>query len=152
MTTSPLLSAKDTLRLLADPVPGALISTMDKKGRDGRPIEYISWYDLQDVLDERAPRWDKTIRVVTGPTVSVVVGISIQTADGPIYREATGTDDATVPGYGSALDRAEASAFQRCCANFGLGRFLRGGKGAPLRLQVTQADRVRRAAEAAAGE
>lgn len=41
-----------------------------------------------------------------------------------IFRESTGTTSVDDKGYGDAVQKAEAMAFRRACARFGLGLHL----------------------------
>lgn len=140
------MNAYDTLARISEPIPAALLS---EKSKGGAKLTYCSWFDLCDLLDERCPGWCSEVRVVEGPDPTVICRVTIPTDDGPITREATGTDDEPGSNYGSPLDRAEASALRRAFAKLGLGRELYGGKGAPAR-QRLHARRM--AAEIAAEE
>jgi hypothetical protein len=51
----------------------------------------------------------------------VTVRISIPCIEGIISREATGTEDEELKGYGDPSSNAEAMALKRAAAKFGLG-------------------------------
>ena len=134
------MNAYDTLARLSVPVPGGLLK---EKTKGGQKLTFCAWYDLCDLMDERAPGWCSDVRVVPGPDPTVIVRVTVPTDDGPITREATGTDDEPESSYGSPLDRAEASALRRVFAKFGLGRELYQGKGVLWRQAKRQADVAR---------
>jgi hypothetical protein len=52
------------------------------------------------------------------------VRISIPCLEGIISREATGTEDEELKGYGDPSSNAEAMALKRAAAKFGLGLYL----------------------------
>lgn len=95
---------------------------------NGVPIKYISWYSLNDMLTNYAPGWEGEIRSITyapdRETVTVVYRITIHAAEISIFRDASGT--AVIKGkmIGDPVQKAEAMAFRRACARFGLGLYL----------------------------
>ena len=54
----------------------------------------------------------------------VVVRITVPCLEGSIFREATGTEDEELKGYGDPSSNAEAMALKRAAAKFGLGLYL----------------------------
>lgn len=63
---------------------------------------------------------------VVGDRVTVTVRIIINAADGDYHRESTGTEfiGEKHKGYGEPITNAEAQAFKRAAAKFGLGLYL----------------------------
>jgi hypothetical protein len=50
--------------------------------------------------------------------------ITIPCLEGAVWREATGTEDEELRGYGDPSSNAEAMALKRAAAKFGLGLYL----------------------------
>lgn len=79
-------------------------------------------------MNLHAPEWSGEVRNITysadGKTVSVVYRVTIYGTDAEIFRESTGTALVDEQGYGDAVQKAEAMAFRRACARFGLGLHL----------------------------
>jgi hypothetical protein len=51
----------------------------------------------------------------------MTVRLTIQCAEGTVYREATGQEDETLDSYGDSSSNAESMALRRASAKFGLG-------------------------------
>ena len=77
-------------------------------------------------LDHFAPGWSFEIRNVTPTSERFVVTarISIPCLEGVVYREATGTEDEELRGYGDPSSNAEAMALKRVASKFGLALHL----------------------------
>jgi hypothetical protein len=96
----------------------------------GQKINFITWYHAVKYLDLYAPGWSGEVRSVTevGGRVIVVYRISIPALEGLIWREATGQesdwDEEEETKYGDPSSNAEAMAFKRAAAKFGLGLYL----------------------------
>jgi len=101
-------------------------SYLKSKKIGGQNIVFIEWHTANKILSKYAPGWTWEVRSVQVVAVAVtVIGrLTVPTADGPVFREATGYQDLDGSGYGNAVNSAEASAFKRCGAKFGLGLYL----------------------------
>jgi hypothetical protein len=136
---------------LSRPLPK---SVLDTKKRGGKQIAYLPWYEANRILDKYAPGWFWEVRSMhTSDDRLFLVGrLSIPTANGIVYREATGTEllkedkeiwigekpnrqqlkdeferPITEPkelNYGDPSSNAESMAFRRAAARFGLGLYL----------------------------
>ncbi|TXG53395.1 hypothetical protein EZV62_022564 [Acer yangbiense] len=95
---------------------------------DGFTIKYVPWHIVNRIMNLHAPEWSGEVRNITysadGKSVSVVYRVTIYGTDAEIYRESTGTAAMDEPGYGDPVQKAEAMAFRRACARFGLGLHL----------------------------
>ncbi|KAK3229341.1 hypothetical protein Dsin_001222 [Dipteronia sinensis] len=95
---------------------------------DGFTIKYVPWHIVNRIMNLHAPEWSGEVRNITysadGKSVSVVYRVTIYGTDAEIYRESTGTASMDEPGYGDPVQKAEAMAFRRACARFGLGLHL----------------------------
>lgn len=96
------------------------------KKQGGQQLAFISWYHRCKYLDFFAPGWTYEIRDVKSVAgkLIMIVRISIPTANGIIFREATGQEDETKDTYGDSSSNAEAMALSRASAKFGLGLYL----------------------------
>lgn len=151
----PTLSGEWTLSqihtALSRPLPATMLATR-KQG--GVTLAYIPWHVANRILDKYAPGWTWEIRDLktTGDRLFLTGRLTIPTAEGNIYREATGTellkdekevwigekpnrqklkDDLGRPvtesrelAYGDPSSNAESMAFRRAAARFGLGLYL----------------------------
>lgn len=122
---------------LSRPIPKALLQSR-KQG--GKQISYIPWYEANRILDKYCPGWTWEIRSITttDDRLFLIGRLTIPTSSGPIYREATGTEelkelvtDKTTGeqiirelAYGDPSSNAESMAFRRAAARFGLGLYL----------------------------
>ena len=83
---------------------------------------------MNRILNLYAPEWSGEVKGITysadGKSVSVVYRVTLYGIDAEMHREATGTATVNEPGYGDAVQKAEAMAFRRACARFGLGLHL----------------------------
>lgn len=79
-------------------------------------------------MNLHAPEWSGEVRSITysadGKTVSVVYRVTLYGTDAEMYRESIGTASVDDAGYGDPIQKAEAMAFRRACARFGLGLHL----------------------------
>lgn len=93
-------------------------------------VDYISWPHLCSILDRYTEGfWNWEIRTqFLGDRVVVEGKLTILTTDGNFIREATGWESLEVDGYGDSTSNAEAMAFRRSCAKFGIGLYLRNSK------------------------
>ncbi|GAA0172027.1 hypothetical protein LIER_41264 [Lithospermum erythrorhizon] len=116
----------EILKEINKKVPESLI-----KGRteaNGFIARYIPWHIVNRIMNLHAPEWSGEVRSIThspdGKSVSVVYRVTIYGTDAEIYRESTGTAKVDEPGFGDPVQKAEAMAFRRACARFGLGLHL----------------------------
>jgi len=109
----------EILRQLSDPLPAADVKTL-RKG--GATIPYIPHYRVRKRLNEVCPDWSGEVKEVLsiGGKIAVVYRLTI---DG-VSREAIGYEDDTDGLYGDPFSNAEAMAFKRAAAWFGLGLYL----------------------------
>ncbi|PNX93000.1 cobalt ion binding protein [Trifolium pratense] len=116
----------EILKELNKKVPDSLVKTRIEK--DGFPIRYIPWHIVNRVLNLHAPEWSGEVRNITysadAKSVSVVYRVTLYGTDAEIYRESTGTASIDDTSYGDPVQKAEAMAFRRACARFGLGLHL----------------------------
>lgn len=116
----------DILKELNKKVPDSLISLRTEA--NGFSIKYIPWHIVNRIMNLHAPEWSGEVRNIIysadGKSVSVVYRVTLYGTDAEIYRESTGTAAIDEPGYGDAVQKAEAMAFRRACARFGLGLHL----------------------------
>ncbi|KAL0359951.1 UNVERIFIED_CONTAM: DNA repair -like protein 1, mitochondrial [Sesamum radiatum] len=94
----------------------------------GVSVKYIPWHIVNRIMNLHAPEWSGEVRSITysadGKSVSVVYRVTLYGTDAEIFRESTGTASTSEPGYGDPVQKAEAMAFRRACARFGLGLHL----------------------------
>ncbi|XP_020214844.1 DNA repair RAD52-like protein 1, mitochondrial [Cajanus cajan] len=117
----------EILKELNKKVPDSLIKTRLEK-TDGFPIRYIPWHVVNRILNLHAPEWSGEVRNITysadAKSVSVVYRVTLYGTDAEIFRESTGTASVDDTSYGDPVQKAEAMAFRRACARFGLGLHL----------------------------
>ncbi len=114
-------------------LPPKLLST---RRQGGQTIHYIPWHIAARILDKYAKGWEWEIRTIhtTSDRLFLVGRLSIPTAEGVIFREATGTEvlkeldkktgELKELSYGDSSSNAESMAFRRAAAKFGLGLYL----------------------------
>jgi len=104
---------------LSKPLPARLIK---QRKQGGAMLDFIEWHTAVKILDYYAPGWHGEVRSVTVTPDRVVVTyrITIEAAEGQIHREATGNELIDSKGYGDPASNAEAMAFKRAAAKFGL--------------------------------
>jgi len=96
------------------------------KKKGGVTLSFSPWYRVMKILDHYTRGyWDGTVKDVYTSEGRVVVtySITIHGENGSLTREATGTEVLDVQ-YGDPSSNAEAQAFKRACARFGLGLHL----------------------------
>ncbi|XP_023643288.1 DNA repair RAD52-like protein 1, mitochondrial isoform X1 [Capsella rubella] len=139
----------EILKELNKKIPDSVIRT---RVEDGSSIKYIPWHIVNRIMNMHAPgllnpscsfgflvfdifvcdsmftEWSGEVRSVTyspdGNTVTVAYRVTLYGTDAEIFRESTGTTPVDCKGYGDAVQKAEAMAFRRACARFGLGLHL----------------------------
>ena len=94
-----------------------------KRRQGGKEITYLAWHDAVKYLDHFAPGWCYEIRAIDSVAGKLImtVRLTIQCAEGTVYREATGQEDETLDSYGDSSSNAESMALRRASAKFGLG-------------------------------
>ncbi|GMP63004.1 hypothetical protein CsSME_00024875 [Camellia sinensis var. sinensis] len=116
----------EILKELNKKVPDSLIRVRTES--DGFPVKYIPWHIVNRIMNLHAPEWSGEVRSITysadGKSVSVVYRVTLYGTDAEIYKESTGTAPVNDAGYGDPVQKAEAMAFRRACARFGLGLHL----------------------------
>lgn len=102
------------------------------KDRPGSAQQYIPWYQANRMLSFYAPGWCGEVRdiafSVDGKFVTVIYRVTIRGSDGEAFREASGTVCTTEAKTEDPAQLAEATAFVRACARFGLGLYLHHGE------------------------
>lgn len=133
---------------LIRPLPVSLLAT---RRQSRRTIYYVPWQTVNVILDKYAPGWTWEVRSISlsSDRLFVVGRLTISTAEGLFYREATGTellkeqrvmrdsegevirDTIDRPlvepfelAHGNPSSNAEAQAFSSAAAKFGLGLYL----------------------------
>ncbi|KAK4489988.1 hypothetical protein RD792_000642 [Penstemon davidsonii] len=100
-----------------------ILNELNKKVPDSL-IRHI----VNRIMNLHAPEWSGEVRSITysadAKSVSVVYRVTLYGTDAEIFRESTGTTLVSDTGYGDAVQKAEAMAFRRACARFGLGLHL----------------------------
>jgi hypothetical protein len=125
-------SLRQIQEVLSRPLPAQLISTRRQNGKD---IAYLSWHTVSKILDKYAPGWSWEIckMGMSSDRLFLVGRLTVLTCEGPICREATGTEalkrtndegDHIELAYGDPSSNAESMAFRRAAAKFGLGLYL----------------------------
>jgi hypothetical protein len=120
---APLRSITDIIADLSKPIPESHIKT---RTQGGKQISYISWDTAVRYLDHFAPGRSFEIRSVTGigDRCVVTARITVPCLEGVVHREATGTEDEELRGYGDPSSKAEAMGLKRAASKFGLGLYL----------------------------
>jgi hypothetical protein len=113
----------DILNDLHKPIPRRLLKQL-KQGN--QTIDYLAWNDAVKLLDYYAPGWEGQVvdRMVTSTHVVITYRITLHAAEGSASREATGNEMIDLRGGGDPFSNAEAMAFKRAAAKFGLGLHL----------------------------
>jgi hypothetical protein len=93
----------------------------------GNKISFVSWYELNKLMDFYCPGWEFGITTsYDGTKVCVVGSLTIKAQEGDFTRSATGNENSDLDAYGDPYSNAEAQAFRRSCARWGLGLHLWG--------------------------
>lgn len=92
-----------------------------------KKITYVSWHQLNKLMDYFTPGWEWQITTsFDDKKVCVVGALTIKAQEGDFTRSATGNENSDVDAYGDPYSNAEAQAFRRACAKWGLGLHLWG--------------------------
>jgi hypothetical protein len=108
-----------TLDELRERVPDRYLK---HRTQGGSNITYISWYDVCELLDDRAPGWSLEVKEVGERAGMIYVRVAL-TIDG-VTRENIGCEDEDMKGYGDVFSNIVGMASRRAAALFGLGRHL----------------------------
>lgn len=115
----------EVLTQLQQPISPHLIS---QKTLKGNRIDYIAWFDLCDILDNRCGiggwSWEIKDLIQIGNRLHLTGVLTIIGEERQLTMMATGTEDIDCSSYGDPSSNAEAMSLRRCCAKFGLGRDL----------------------------
>ena len=117
---------------LSKPLPATLLSS---RTQQGKKITYISWHTVNRILSKYCPGWTWEIRNIGQSSDRIFLNgrLTIPTAEGNVYREATGTEElkrrdkdgeSVELAYGDPSSNAESMALRRAAAKFGLGLYL----------------------------
>ncbi|KAK7819600.1 DNA repair RAD52-like protein 1, mitochondrial [Quercus suber] len=116
----------EILKELNKRVPDSLVKVF--RSENDFSIKYVPWHVMNRILNLHAPEWSGEVRSITysgdAKSVSVVYRVTLYGTDAEIYRESTGTASVDDTSYGDPVQKAEAMAFRRACARFGLGLHL----------------------------
>ncbi|GMY07984.1 DNA repair RAD52-like protein 1, mitochondrial [Fagus crenata] len=115
----------EILKELNKRVPDSLVKV---RSEHDFSIKYIPWHVVNRIMNLHAPEWSGEVRSITysadAKSVSVVYRVTLYGTDAEIFRESTGSASVDDTGYGDPVQKAEAMAFRRACARFGLGLHL----------------------------
>lgn len=125
-------SITETISALSRQLPQELLETKTLKGNK---IDYLPWHTATKILDKYAPGWMWEIHRIetTADRIFVVGRLTLQTSEGVIWRDATGTEtlkeldkngNERELAYGDPSSNAESMAFRRAAAKFGLALYL----------------------------
>ena len=145
------MKLSEILEKLHQPIP---IDFISHKSLKGNRIDYVAWFDLCDILDERVgiANWSWQIKDIQqiGNRLTLTGVLTILGEDKSLTREATGCEDVDCNSFGDPSSNAEAMALRRCCAKYGLGRKLwRKEKKEP---QLPNLPRMRKVEQSPTGE
>jgi hypothetical protein len=120
---SGLRSIRDITKDLSKPIAQ---KHLRKRRQGGKEIIYLAWHDAVKYLDHFAPGWCYEIRSIdsVGGKLIMIVRLSIPSAEGIVYREATGQEDEDLETYGNSSSNSESMALRRAASKFGLGLYL----------------------------
>lgn len=118
---------REILQDLSKPIPERLQKV---KVIQSTQIKYIPWHTVCKLLDFYAPGWSGYVAdtTVVGDRFVLTYRITILAEEGEFCREATGSEDIFKENEsGDLSSNAEAMAFRRAAAKFGLGLHLYEG-------------------------
>lgn len=145
-----LRSIREIIADLSEPLPKEAIAV---KKMQGSPISYIHWQTAVRLLDTYAPGWYGQVTRLDhlAGHVVIVYRLTIPCLEGDVWREATGCEVEGHKGYGDVFSNAEAMAFKRAAAKFGVALDLYDkddtaealerhlGQGSPVPLSTSEA-------------
>ncbi|WP_206602585.1 hypothetical protein [Cyanobacterium aponinum] len=119
------MTLNDILKRLKEPVAPSYIS---QKKVGNSVLDFISWFDYCDILDERCGLgnwyWEIVSTTISDNRYFMTGRLTIAGTDRSISQDATGTEILNCSSYGDPSSNAEAMALRRACAKFGLAREL----------------------------
>lgn len=139
-------------QVLKQPVEGRHIE--DKK-QGGKTIYFMSWANIANYLDHRAPGWEFTIVSTTlepgrtpevgqdcsgitdkhyggfPPRLFLVGRLTINADDKSVSRDACGTEKLSKDSYGDPITSADATVLRRAAAKHGFMREMWSGNHTP---------------------
>lgn len=108
------------------------------KPAGGTSLTFISWFHRAKILNELGVDWDKDIQdVSTADKRIYICKLTVKLEDTIATRSATGIEDDQTSSYGDPSSNAEAMAFSRATAQFGLGLYLYE-KGEPKAVPMSE--------------
>jgi hypothetical protein len=118
-----LRSIREIIKDLSKPIAQ---KHLRKRRQGGKEIIYLAWHDAVKYLDHFAPGWCYEIRSIDSVSgkLIMIVRLSIPSAEGIVYREATGQEDEDLESYGNSSSNSESMALRRAASKFGLGLYL----------------------------
>jgi Rad52/22 family double-strand break repair protein len=124
--TLPLRSITAIVADLSRPLPADCIGVLPPTQKRRESLSFLHWMTVARLLDAYAPGWSGSVVTLTqlDTVCGVTYRVSIPCAEGIVSREATGQEDGEVTGYGDSTSNAEAMAFKRAAAKFGVGLYL----------------------------
>lgn len=132
-------SYAETIAAISRKLPAELLK---QKTLKGQTITFLPWYRACNILDKYAPGWTYEVvntAIATGTVKTakdghqelggvdrlvLTVRLTLTFSDGVVSRDATGTEELSMSGYGDPASNAESMALRRAAAKFGLGRYL----------------------------
>lgn len=112
---------------LSRPLPERFLS---HRKQGGKNLTYVNWHDVNKLMDYfTGGGWEGSVTNVhtTQDEVYVTYKVTIHALEGHLSREATGSEKLANDSWGEAIAKAEAQAFKRSCARFGLALYLYDG-------------------------
>lgn len=115
-----LRSIREIIKDLSKPIAQ---KHLRKRRQGGKEITYLAWHDAVKYLDHYAPGWCYEIRSIESLAgkLIMIVRLSVPSAEGIVYREATGQESEDLDSYGDSSSNSESMALRRAAAKFGLG-------------------------------
>jgi hypothetical protein len=122
----PLRSLSAIVADLSRPLPADCIGVLPPTPKRHVALPFLHWMTVARLLDTYAPGWSGFVVTLTQLDTVVVMTyrVSIPCAEGLVSREATGYEDGEGVEYGDSTSNAEAMAFKRAAAKFGVGLYL----------------------------
>ena len=110
---------------LSQPLPKGCIAIKEARNTKTGTVSkfaYIHWQTAVRLLDTYAPGWHGQIRQCAhlAGHILVVYRLTIPCLEGEVWREATGCEVEDLVIYGDQFSNAEAMAFKRAAAKFGV--------------------------------
>lgn len=129
ITKPPRPYARAAADILADLSKPIAPQHLKSKTKGNAKLQFLPWYHAIRYLDYFAPGWCSEVRSIHWSLERVIltVRLLLPTAEGWLWREATGTSEEPDEGekmYGDPSSNAESMALRRAAAKFGLGLYL----------------------------